>query len=134
MPSYDVFTPVNSDATAIYGMPRHATRVMTKHMDQELVERALARLEYITSKKGKADALGVSPQTMKRWLDGEVAVPLQEPTRQALRVFLGTATNRPGKMSAAEGAFWQIAAIVDRVRSGDGDGPDSLGVVEVDRP
>lgn len=56
--------------------------------DERLVKEALARVEHIDNQTEKARRLGVSESTVRRWLSGEIAVPLRRSTREPLERFL----------------------------------------------
>ena len=58
--------------------------------DRELVRQALARVAHIQSQREKARRLGVSDSTVRRWLSGEISVPLRRGTRGPLERFLAT--------------------------------------------
>lgn len=64
------------------------------HPDQGLVEEALAKFPDEASNYRVANDIGVSEPTVRRWRDGDIAVPLRSGTRRALQRFLGRTPQR----------------------------------------
>jgi transcriptional regulator with XRE-family HTH domain len=56
--------------------------------DEELVREAMARVAHIDNQTEKARRLGISESTVRRWLAGEVALPLRKGTREPLERFV----------------------------------------------
>ena len=56
--------------------------------DEELVREALSRVSHIDNQSEKARRLGVSESTVRRWLSGDVALPLRKGTRAPLERFV----------------------------------------------
>lgn len=56
--------------------------------DKELVAEALARVAHLDNQSEKARRLGVSESTVRRWLAGDVALPLRKGTREPLERFV----------------------------------------------
>lgn len=63
---------------------------VSKRSDEEMVAEALRRVEGIPTKTGKAEAIGVSEGTIRRWLAGDIPLPLRKDTRDPLVRFLTT--------------------------------------------
>lgn len=74
--------------------------------DEQMVRMALAKVEAVASNAAKGRAIGVSEATIRRWLEGEIAVPLRRDTRIPLERFLGLPSSeedrggRPGRLLA----------------------------------